>query len=283
MLITPRNLGFAYVTGNVLTTRPAAAFGTSITPGNNSYGSYTEILSDASVTKDCYGILININSIGAATTAKDSLTTIGIDPTGGTSYTDFIPHLLSSCASTFAQGAGGHWYYFPLYIPAGTAIAAKGSVNNATVGTQRVAVWLYGAPLDPSSIIAGQGVEAIGAVTASSRGTTVTSGTTSEGSWTSLGATTKQCFAWQHGMGVNDSSMTSGGIYTTDIGVGDGTNINIIEQDKRYFISSASEDLSGVLTPEAYFPVASGQTIYGRMQCSGTADSALSMAAYGVY
>jgi len=272
---------FNYVTGNVTGTRPAAAFGTSITPGNNSYSTYASILSGGSITRDCYGILININSIAAATTAKDSLCKIGIDTSGGTTYIDFIPHLICSCAGTFAQG--GVWYYFPVFIPSGSQLAASGSTNNATVGTQRVAVWLYGAPSNLKDLKYGMGVEAIGQNTSLSCGTGVTSGTTSEGSWTLLGTTTHKCFAWQWGMGINDTTMSSGNIYTTDISYGDGTNQIILGQDRQHTILTVSEDLNSSCYPPMPVVVPAGGSIYGRMQCSGTADSSLTMVAYGVY
>lgn len=282
MLMSPKFTGFNYMTGNVITTRPAASgYGTSITPAQNAYGSYTEILSDTLVTKDCFGIYIWITGISQTGQATDSLCTIGIDPTGGTSYTDLIPHLLCSCASSNI----GVWYYFPIYIPAGSAIAAKGSINNATVGTQTVAVWLWGDPTDTTQLVFGHGVEAIGITAASSSGTAVTSGTTSEGSWTSLGTTTKKCFYWQYGMGVNDSTMTSGNIYTCDLSVGDGTNQILIGSDKYYLVQSAAEQIGNISMTGVpnYKEVPVGGTIYGRIQCSGTSDTGLSMAAYGVY
>ena len=284
MLMPPQTFGFNYVTGNVITVRPGSAgFGTSITPAQNSFGSYTEILSDTSVTRDCYAILINVNSIFTATQAKDSLTTIGIDTAGGTSYVDLIPNLLTSCAGDYGA-KGGIWYYFPVYIPAGSAIAAKGSVNNATVGTQRVAIWLYGAPTNPESLIYGHGVESVGITAASSCGTTVTSGTVSEGSWTSLGTTAKKWIACTCGMGINDGTMSSGNIHHADISYGDGTNQIMLDMDRGFTISTTSEDLNtrgGLYAPFCNVPA--GSTIYGRLQVNGTADSGLSMAAYGVY
>ncbi len=280
-LLVPGIPQFNYITGNMLSTRPASTIGTSITPLQNSFSTYAEILSDTNVTRDCYGILINVNGLNVSTAAKDALCTIGIDTAGGTSYVDLIPNLLVSCAWAYTAAPGGHWYYFPIYIPAGSAIAAKGSVNNAAPGTFRVAVRLFGAPSDPSSIVCGQGVEAIGVVTASSRGTAVTSGTTSEGSWTSLGTTTRNCFAWQYGMGVNDGTMTAL-LYHADLSYGDGTNQVMIGRDKLYY-SGATEQLgAGVYGPN-FCNVPAGSTMYGRLQCSGTADSALSMAAYGVF
>lgn len=282
-LLMPR-AGFSYMTGNVLTTRPPAvglAFGTSVSPAQNAYGSYTEILSDASVTRNCYFMELNFNNVGTSAVAKDMIVTIGIDTAGGTSYVDFIQHLLASCAHPYGTQPYGHTYYFPVFIPAGTAIAAKASVNNASLGTVNVIIKLWGAPDDPENLIYGQGVETIGAVTASSRGTTVTSGTTSDGSWTSLGSTTRNCFAWQYGMGCNDTTMSALN-YHADLSYGDGTNQIIIGQDKIYSATSG-ELLGSIGNPPLLCHVPSGGGIYGRLQCSGTADSGLSMAAYGVF
>jgi hypothetical protein len=283
-LFVPNNPSFGYVTGNVLATRPAAAFGTSITPGtSNSYGSYTEILGDANVTRDCYGMMLNFNSSFVTVQARDILATIGIDVAGGSSYVDFISHLLASCAGSFDEGHGGHWYYFPVFIPAGAAIAAKASVNNGTASTMRCAIWLYGAPKNLSGLVYGQGVETVGAVTASSRGTAVTPGTTSEGSWTSIGTTTRKWKFAQHGMGINDTSLTSGGAYANDLSFGDGTNNILLDQDKMHLVPNTTEALSAQLRAQSYCDVPLGETIYGRSQCSGTPDSNVSMAAYGVY
>lgn len=275
---------FNYVTGNVLTTRPTAGFGTQITPGNNTYGTYAEIVSAASVARDCYGILININSIGVSTAATDSLCSIGIDTTGGTAYVDLINGLLCSAAALYVTGAAcgnGHWYYFPLFIPSGSSIAAKGSINRATVGTQRIAVWLFGSPTDPSMVKAGSGVESIGVTVGTSTGTAVTSGSAAEGTWTSLGTTTKSCFHWNIGMGVNNAA-TAALFYSTDLSYGDGTNNKLIIPDKSYQ-TTAGELLGNFGNMSMYATVPVGATIYGRAQCSGTPDSGLSLAAYGVY
>jgi hypothetical protein len=275
------NPSFGYVTGNVLTTRPATNIGSTITPAQNSFGSYTSILAGGSIARDCYGILININGLGATGTARDALLTIGIDTAGGTTYVDLIPNLLCSNAGSFIQG--GAWYYFPIFIKSGSQLAAKGSVSSILVGTMRVAVWLYGAPSNMEGLIFGQGVESIGINTGSSSGTAVTSGTTSEGAWTSLGTTVRDCFAWQHGMGYNNAVMTSGLMYHADISFGDGTNQVILGQDKPCTIRTSNEDFNCALTPSFPCLVKGGSTIYGRLQCSGTANTGLSMAAYGVY
>jgi hypothetical protein len=282
-LLVPKKSQFNYVTGNVLTTVPISAFGTSVVPGpSNAYSSYVEILSDANVTRDCYAIMICLNNGSTSTAARDIIVTIGIDTAGGTSYVDLIPHLLAASAAPFVnQSHSGHWYYFPIYIPAGSAIAAKAAVNNAGSGSLRVACWLYGAPSSKETLIYGHGVEAIGITTASSSGTAVTPGNTAEGSWTSLGTTSKPCFAWQQGFGISNASM-SALVYSTDLAYGDGTNQIMIDQD-RLIGTTGAEAVSAQLRPAQICNVPVGGAIYGRIACNSTANSGISMAAYGVY
>lgn len=262
------------------TGRPSAAMGTSITPGNNTMGSYTQLLAGASVTQDVFGILIQINSNAVAAAARDTLVTIGVDPAGGTSYTDTIQNLLGSCAApnTF----GGINYYFPLWIRAGSSIAAKASVNNATVGTLRVYTQVLGQPTNPEAIKVGTYVDSFGVTTGSSNGTTVTSGTTSEGSWTTLAtSTSRSCWWWQLGMGCNDSTMAAL-VYAADLGIGDGTTKRVVVNDMLAFADSSERLSYGPYTFGCEFDAAAGVNVYGRLQCSGTADSGLSLAAYGL-
>lgn len=263
------------------TARPAAAFGTSITPGNNTMGSWASVISSASVTHDIWGFLININSVAVSATAKDCLVDIGIDPAGGSSYTTIIPTLLASCAAPYNVGSGGVWYFFPLWKKSGCTVAARAQVNNATVGTARVFITLLGDPVHPETTRVGQSVEAIGVDTANSRGTVVTLGTTSDGAWTSLGTTTNKCFFWQVGFGTNDTTMTAAGIHL-DIASGDATNKKILIQDSLVTVTTAEQIQNPPLTIGCAANVAAGATIYGRGQSSAATDTQPSIAAYGV-
>lgn len=280
MLSSPFPNSWGYQTGNTLATRPTGggSFGTSITPAENAYGSYTSILAGGSIAEDCYWIEININSNNVSAAARDTLVTIGVDSAGGTTYVDLIPHLLASNASNYGSNQTGCNYSFPLFIKAGSQLAAKASVNNATVGTLRVSVKLYGAPSRPESIWYGTSVEAVGVVTATSKGTDITAGTTSEGSWTSLGTTTGRCGYWQLGGGINNATM-SNFQYHLDIATGDASNKIIILQDVSY-VTTTSE-MSSLFQGPGWMDVPSGGTIYARAQCSSTAQT-ISMAAYGV-
>lgn len=277
---------WGYRTGNVEGVRPAATFGTSVTPSAtaNTYGSYTELVAAASIAYDCYWITICINSIGISGGAKDAICTIGIDPTGGTSYTDWIPHLLCGQASSHLQVLGGCWYSFPLFVRAGSSIAAKLSCNVASGTAGRVAVWLDGQPRNPLMWDVGyNGVEVIGATTASSSGTVITPGTTSIGAWTSLGTSASPCKYWNYGVGINDGSLSDFN-YSFDASIGDASNKHLIINAGRAF-SLASPDTMSFRQSEQRLEwmAASGSTFYGRAWCSGAAgDANLSMALYGV-
>lgn len=274
---------FAWRQGSHQATRPAAAFGTTVTPAQNTKGSYSSSMLTAA--RDAYGILINANSNAVTTAARDTILDIGVDPAGGTAYTVLIPDLLVSAASPYNIGSGGIWYYFPVWIKSGSTVAARASVNNATVGTLSCNVTLFGSPKDRRLIRVGTFVKAIGITSASSSGTAVTSGTTSEGSWTSLGSIANHLWWWQLGMGCSDGTMSANIIYHGDLSLGDASNKRIVVQDQLWISPSNAEQFGNVLhgIPTCEYDVpASGVTAYGRLQCSGTADAGLSLAAYGV-
>lgn len=257
------------------------AWGTSITPGNNSFPAYTEILSDTAY--DTYYLEIFLSSFRSSGAARNALVTIGIDHSGGTTYTDQeILYLLASSAASAVYG--GITYRFPLFIPAGSALAATASVNNATVGTGYVGVRLYGLPTAPEMIRYGTYIESWGETVASSAGTSVTPGTTSEGAWVDLsgGNTTRPYWWWQCGWGSNDASLVNN-IYVLDVGFGDGTTKDLVIRDQMEGNSGTVEEHWRRPEPDhAYvYDAPSGKTVYGRMQCNAS-DAAISMMAYGL-
>lgn len=274
---------FMGVESSHLTTQPAAAFGTSITPGQNTFGTAVQIGSDT--TDDAYGIMIGVNSIANAA-AKDSLTQIGFDFSGGTTFPASPDRynsitLLTSCANNHT--IGGVHYYFPLFIPGGTAIFARGSVNNATVGTQNVWWRIYTRPKDPASVRVGRYVESLGIVAGSSRGTSMTPGTGSEGTAVLLGTldSAHPCWYWEVGFGVNDSTM-SGLALHLDLLKASSSGQVILSNVQVQTSSQEGATKHPSLSYGAVFDVPGGTDIYGRAQASGTPDASNSMAAYGV-
>lgn len=277
-LVLPGTPEFTWGASSEDGVRPAAGFGTSVTPGNNTKGSWASVFTGSEIAYDVWRMTVNIGSGAASAVAKDTIVDIGYDPTGGTSYTVLIPDLLGANSSPYAT-FGAITYRFPIHVPAGSRIGARASVNNATVGTLRVYITVDGRPTHPEMVWKGTKVEAIGIVSGSSTGTTVTPGTTSEGSWTSLGTVSDRARYWEVGMGVNDSTMTANG-HHLDLSAGASGGAVIILTDALASTTSAEQQFSS--SNGTYRTVGAGSTIWGRCQCSGTADSNISMAAYAV-
>lgn len=265
------------VTSHGNTTRPALAMGPALTPGNNTKGSYTQLFS--ALANDAYGILIQFNNNSRSSAGRNSLVDVGIDAAGGSSYSVLIPDLINSGAVD--AGKGGIYYYFPLFIKAGATLGVRGSVNDATVQTINVLATVFGQPKNPEMCKTGSFVTAYGVTAASSSGTGVTSGTTSEGSWTSLGTSSADHWWWQQGLGCDNNAM-SAIMYACDLGLGDATNKDVVILDQIWG-SDTSERMVNFLPfggCERFAP--SGTKVYGRIQCSGTPNTPLSMIAYGM-
>lgn len=266
---------FGVTAGANTTTRPAASQGFAVTPAVGSYGSWVQIIASTG-SFDTYGVLINFNSNSGSNASRNTMVNIGIGGAG--SETIIIPDLIAGGGGTYVVN-GGTWYFFPLFIPAGTRVAAQaiGSVTTAF----RCNIQFLQAPLNPSQIRKGSFVEAIGVGTAPT-GTSVTAGTTSEGSWTSLGTTTNKLWWWQLGVQVStaDTSWISGAQHF-DLAYGDATNKQIIIEDL-LIVSATSEAMQNPpLTAGVELPVPAGTNIYVRAQSSGTPDPYL-VTAYGL-
>lgn len=272
---------FNYVTSNILATRPAAALGATVTPGNNSYGSYADVLTTGQVAQDLYGLLISFNSGAVSTAGRDTLATIGIDPAGGTSYTDTISHLLCSDSCPYNAGTGIN-YYFPLWVKAGSSIGCKGTVNNGTVGSFRVVITGVGQPTDQRLVKVGTFVETIGANTGASNGTSVTPGTASDGTWTSLGSTSKETWWHQQGYGFSGGAIVVSTL-AADLSFGNGTTQEMLLRKQIIYQSTAEQIGYGPHFGNCERRVPAGSTMYGRLQASSALDAGTySMIAYSL-
>jgi hypothetical protein len=260
------------------TTRPAAANGTAVTPGTGSEGSWAQLGSD--LADDAFGILININSNSASSASRNTVVDIGIDEAGGTSYTERISNLLCGGAPAYSAGGSGAWYYFPLFIPAGSAVAARGQGTVATAF--RVGAMFMQRPANPSMIRKGSFVETLGI--SGTAGTSITVGTTSDGSWTSVGTLTNRCWWWQVGYQVSSADTSwAGNAIHLDVGVGDGSGGGTVTVIQDLVVATlTSEQMSNPpLTAGVEFDVPAGTGVYVRAQASGTGD-ACTMAVYAL-
>lgn len=265
--------------------RPAANVGVVVTPAQNTKvgAAWAEYLDGALVTQDIYGIEINFNSNSRSGGVGNTIVDIGIDESAGTTYQVVIANLLATHASPYNVNAQGYWYYFPLFIPAGSSIAARASVDNATVGSFSSFITLYGKPRYPENIRFGRRVESIGVVTATSEGTVVVAGGASEGTWTSVGTLARDAWWFQLGVGTSDSSLLAGN-YDWDVAIGDASNKRILPQPQgRSLVTGTLEQLSLLNNYHGCCCDAlAGQTVYVRGQHSGTPDTDVTCAVYAL-
>jgi hypothetical protein len=283
MLFTTPPCGFGLVIDSITARPTSSALGTSVTghASADTKSSYQEIFSAASVTHDVYAVRIACGVLGVNGETRMVLADFATDPAGGTSYSPVINNLGYMPHNTSFTSA--QQYFFPLFIKAGSSIAIRQQCGTAAVNCQ-YRVWLYCKPTRPESWRVGTFVTTYGATTASTTGTAVTPGTTSEGSWTVLGSTSSKHWYWQACALIDDSTITANQVYDCDLGVGSGGSADVVIQGMSYYATSG-ETLSQLNTPsmnECVNETPQSWVVYGRAQCSGTADSNFSMIAYGL-
>jgi hypothetical protein len=273
-------------------TAPVAAatlFGTTLTSGAaNTVGSTAQLLASGSVTEDVYGVLLHINGNQGTGINRSALLNLRVDPAGGTSWTTIIANIWAGFAgyhgNSSAGFAGGTWYWFPLFIKAGSSIGANIQNATATV-TAGVAITVFGKPSRPEMVYAGSYCTTFGADTANSRGTTMTPGNTgAEGAaWVQLGSnTTKPHSYWVLGPGVADNTATSHTSFF-DLAAGDGSNKDIIIADQMWQISGQEACVQPAYAFNNYREVATGTGIYVRSSTGlVTPDSNHCAIAYGI-
>jgi hypothetical protein len=283
MISSPVMNEFCWKLSSQSTVRPAAAYGDVLTAAGSAHskGSYVEIFTGAEISTDVWGIWLNLNSADVTGSARTHLTDIAIDPAGGTSYTVKIANLFTAGATDLTVG-NGHYYWFPLFIPAGSSIAAATQCSTAS-GTIRVWAKVYGKPSHPELTRVGTKVTTYGADTGTSAGTAITPGTTNDGAYVTLATPTAKNWFWQFNIGSGDTSQ-SVTLYWADLAYGAAGSEKLIIEDKPYWHYTTAEESGGELDNpfECYRTVQAGTIVRARAQCSGTADSTFTAVAYGL-
>jgi hypothetical protein len=255
--------------------RPVAGYGVTVTPAVGSKGSWSAAMTLAA---DCFGLWITICNNNVSASSRNSVLDVGIDPAGGSSYSVLVPDLLCGNARSYTGAAGAVGYFFPVFLRAGTSIAirAQSTVTTAfqaQVRAQKGSRHAWGRGVISKVIPVGLNLPG---------GTAFTPGSTSEGSWTSLGTTARDLWFWQLGLQIN-STITSmnGSLYHVDLAWGDASNKRMIMSDVPFIVSNA--ELHG-LNPQSFFdgmePVPGGAGIYVRGWSSGTVNN-IEAVAYG--
>jgi hypothetical protein len=206
---------------------------------------------------------------------------IGVDPAGGTSYTAVISNIV--CGGSANHTDGSIQLYFPLGIKSGSSVAVRIQGSNATAGTVRVQVIFCGKPSNPEAIRCGCFSETIGTIT-NSLGVSFTPGNSgAEGTWVSLGTTSKAMWWFQLCVQIDNGTTTSLA-YHMDLAWGDGSNKHMIVENMRVVFSGTSERMAYVAFPptECFANVPAGSTLYVRGTCSGTAETGWNAVAVGI-
>jgi len=254
----------------------------------NTKGANTQML--VGIAEDCYGILIGFSGQSVSLAARRCLVDLLIDPAAGiggagSAWSVVIANLYANSPTIGTTGCFGYWYYFPLYLKAGTAIGT--AHQNLVAGTLplRVFITVFGKPKRPDMVKCGTKVQTIGAIVGTTTGTAVTPSTSdSTRSWSaSLGQISGDKWWWQLGVGSNDTSMTARS-YLFDVGA-NATNKILCAQGIPYNVTGTIEQASmgamGFIPP--YKEISSGQDVYVRgISVGGAPDSSMTAIVYAL-
>jgi len=257
--------------------RLATGSGTAVTSDTVAHqfpATYTQLIASTTYDSDWVNVWLHAN--GGSNTRTDSLLTIYVGADG--SEQPLMPYLLAGWSlDAFQNGLPIKWYGFPLRIPAGSRLSARHQSVRTSQACEVIIELLGGGT---SHHWTGTKVEAVGYTTASSSGTTVTPGTTSDGSLTSMGTTVNE---WGFvlpmiGGNVLDTTMNAGG-HAVDLGSGAATALPGLDE---FMFGSSGTEFAWPLCMGRYCALPAGTTLYLRDQFSGTAETT-DYVVYGVY
>ncbi len=255
--------------------------GTSVTPGaSNAEGTWTQIHAAWTAPPgNGYWLMLWISGANISGSDKSQLLDIGWDTAGGTNYIAKISNLCCGCSGFSLDG--GYYYNFPIFIKSGSTIAARVQGSNATAGTVRIASQVWGSASEPQELKYGIYSETIGTIT-NSGGPTITPGSSAaEGSWTSLGTTTRNLWWWQLCPQISNGTITALQ-YAFDLAYGDASNKHFIVRRAQMFVTGTVEKVNYVHPAWCYCDVPSGATIYCRASCSGSPVTGINVTAVAV-
>lgn len=260
---------------------PGAAVASSTTA--NTEGSWVQVASATNIANDVDGFHLMIHGYSAATNTRTALVDVGVDPAGGTSYTELISDILVGGVPTGTSNTLE--MFFPIKIKKGSTVAVRQLARWGAI-SMRVATRFFGSPTSKGIFPVGSYSETLGSGVTIPKGTEFTPGNAADGTWTSLGVTTKPLWWWQLGYSIYNTVVTAEYTYL-ELGTGDGTAAGTIPFFRQQHGGSTSEicslyDKTNLLWNMAYFPVPAGQTIYVRGRCTNAPDTNYNAVAIGV-
>jgi hypothetical protein len=256
--------------GGVGTTTP----GTSVTTGASSSTKGTPAELIASTAFDAYWVTVIATNYGLAATTSQGCLDILI---GSATEEVLIPNLLMGfCGGGSVLGESAKIWEFPLYIPAGSRLAAQ-AAGDRTSTAMRVGIILRGGDGTPHFRV-GSKVTTYG-ITTVPAGTDVTEGASgAEGSWTQIASSTSEDhFAFVPSYHPTDGDTTLTGVKTVwlDMGIGAATEEAMLGAEQSYVFRYGSGELcEGPWSPFPCFQdVPSGTRLVARCSLSGAADT----------
>jgi hypothetical protein len=256
--------------GAVGTTTP----GTSVTTGAAASTKGTPVQLIAATAFDAYWITILASNYGlAATTSQGCLDIL----TGAATEEVLIPDLLMGfCGGGSVLGEAHKRWDFPLYIPAGSRIAAR-VAGDRTTTAMRVGVMLYGGSGVPPFRV-GSKVTTYG-ITTVPAGTDVAAGySAAEGAWVQIAAATSEDhFAFLPSFHPTDGDTTFSGVKTVylDLGIGAATEELMLGVEQSYIYRMGSGELceGPWVSMPCFQDVPSGTRLVARCSYSGATDT----------
>jgi hypothetical protein len=260
------SLSATYVPGTTGTLVTASATPHALT------GTPTELV--ASTAFEAEWIEIWIQGTAVSATLTDALLNIYIG--AGGSETLFIDSLSAGWATLGAANGLPFTYWFPVRIPAGTRISAELRALIAS-DTARVTIF-YGTSNGTHWV--GSGVETLGEVTASSRGTAHTPSGTGGASWTTLGTSGRTYRYVQLGVQGNNDTTLGDSLMSWHIGTG-----SALLQDLGLILSTTfqTNEVHNFAQRGEWCDIPSGTSLQTRAWSTGTVSGNYFATLHGVY
>lgn len=266
-------------------THSSVTGGATVTLGaSSSNGSWSEVLHP---TYDTYGIRVSVQNTFASGVATNSTFDIGVDPSGGTSYTTVIENVLCGYAPAVKLLARN--YFFPMFFPAGSSIAIRGRRSPGSTQNATFLVTGYQQPSNPAMSWIGRTSETFG-YTSGCLGTgwTATSGSNTPTSWVSLGTTTKALNYWVLSASVNSAAYNGVNSFKCDVAYsldGGTTFVPVLGAVELHLVNT-SEQAWNPMHPQfvSYVDVPVGAVMYARSRCwaVNTLNNAISATLIGI-
>lgn len=282
-LVLPFSPGFTWSADNLEgATLTSGTPGETVVSGGSANTDGTEDVLLTALAKDACYLVLELNCANTSTAIDaNRQVDILIDPAGGTSYSSFIDDILLGYSAQ--NGLGPQLRLcFPVWIPAGASLGVRSRAVAVSVASSVVA-YVWGEPRHPEMWWCGSGVETLGSVAASSKGTDFTPGTSNSwGSWTTVGSSTKRYGAVQFGCSGPATTTLNAGSYTVEWGVGS----TMLPGSWRHRLSSHSPNeymTRGSISAPIWCDVASGTTWQVRGNCNTSPAQDLNAVVHGVY